>query len=580
MRKSAFILTLLLALPAQAGFIQDSIDDGSLVLYHDYRRGDTQDLSGEGNHGTQSNTNWSSRGLEFINNTAAVLTVADAAELQLTEGTIVVFGEWHTMYDFETYVSKRDAGGDNYAFYSKVAPADRLYFWDGATGRFVAADLRGKTYTAVNFKSGEAAEGFIDGVSIGAFNDTSTVTTDDAPLLIGNYHLNSRNAYSPLKAILIFNDKLTATEHITLYAELSSMTWPTKGGGTAQGTYGAEVVVDGDMETTGTAAYTAGNSATLTKQADRVLGGDQILRVAHNGTADPNAFQNILTTGTEYRVTGWARGDGTGYPRLWDSTTTYWQGTTSTTWQHFDVTSAAGNQWLVLTCIIAVAGNCEFDNVTVTEVGSDHAQYTSDWNAKTSANIATGSYVDDTHFYQYSGAVKVEVQTVKGEDAKVIENTNDGITYIDGVYMNGDETQNAYGTWEWYASHGGSATTSFFIIINDALTDGYYIEVQSDESVGLYELAAGAPSTLGKSAASLVTADTWHKYKVTRRQSDGQFSFYVDDTLVTAASGSNPVADTTVTSTDNFGWNVDNGDKICLGTKTGNYAIVKKHGVQ
>ena len=63
--------------------------EGVLKLYHDYRAGHVQDLSGNSNHGVMTATAWTNRGISFPASTSKI-TVADSAELQLTEGTLVV----------------------------------------------------------------------------------------------------------------------------------------------------------------------------------------------------------------------------------------------------------------------------------------------------------------------------------------------------------------------------------------------------------------------------------------------------------------------------------------------------------
>jgi hypothetical protein len=592
MRKSAFIIgfatvlalvLVMLCSPAQAGssFIQDSIDDGSLVLYHDYRAGHTQDLSGQGNHGT-SDAFWSTNGLQFSTNEEVTVTDGGAAtELQLTEGTLIVIGEWSAQTGDTAFFVKRDAGGTNYQF--RIFDSTNLGFYDGVAERLIATSVIGKKYVAANFKSGENWEVFIDGISGGTAAASSTVTGDDADLIIGNWYLGTKPLDGPLQAVLIFNDKLSATEHAQLNAELTSLTWPKKGAGTGQGTYGAELVSNGDMETgSPPTGWLAGNSATLTAQTNRVLGGDQVLRVAHNGVGNPFAYQAaLLTVGTEYRATGWARGDGTGIPTIATGTAfeVRWTGTTSTTWQRFDLTWSSLGVDVYLRCAIAVAGNCEFDNVTVTEVSADHTQFKSDWNAKVSANI-TSNYIHDTPLEVTSGAYKVEVQTVKGQDAKVMECTNAGIAGVHTKFIQGSTTQDAYGTWEFTFSKAAGSTLYASFVMDEAVANGYMVILSATEQIILYEIPAG--TTHFATAASYFSDSTFYTIKVTRRQSDGMMTVYLDGVEVdeSGGAGANPVADTTHTTSEGYAFDMDAGDIIVLGTKDGNYAMVKKHGVQ
>jgi hypothetical protein len=204
--------------------IQKLKNEGVLKLYHDYRSRDVTDKSGNSNDGVMTDTQWTNEGLQF-NSTTDKVAVADSVELQLTEGTIIVFGNLQNSSSTSQFVSKVDVGGVNYDFGCASTP--RLQFYDGSNVRTLGTSLDGKKYSAVNFKSGETPEGFVDGVSVGSFSGSVTVTTDDAPINIGNYAIVARNLGMVLKAVLIINRKLTATEHAQLYGELSNFSAPT-----------------------------------------------------------------------------------------------------------------------------------------------------------------------------------------------------------------------------------------------------------------------------------------------------------------------------------------------------------------
>ena len=132
-----------------------------------------------------------------------------------------------------------------------------------------------------------------------------------------------------------------------------------------------ELLTDGDMEASTAVAYTAQNSATLTKETGTPHGGSQVLRIAYNSVNYPSATQAVLTIGKTYRATGWARSDGTYTPRAphydggW-----VWIGTTSTDWQYFDETFVAGNTSVTLQAGATAAGYAEFDDVSIFEIGT------------------------------------------------------------------------------------------------------------------------------------------------------------------------------------------------------------------
>lgn len=130
---------------------------------------------------------------------------------------------------------------------------------------------------------------------------------------------------------------------------------------------GYNLIVDGDMETAGTAAWTA-SDATLSKDSTAPLyQGTQHLRV----TSTANTFyasQSILQIGAPYRVTGAARSvSGSAIPVVYNNGV-QWTGTTSTSWQEFDVTFTASAAAFLIGSNSVHPGVVDFDNVSVTRV--------------------------------------------------------------------------------------------------------------------------------------------------------------------------------------------------------------------
>jgi hypothetical protein len=113
----------------------------------------------------------------------------------------------------------------------------------------------------------------------------------------------------------------------------------------------------------------------------------------------------------------------------------------------------------------------------------------------------------------------------------------------------------AYGEWEWWAER--ATGDDFYSIIiasqaaeyNDAAQDGYYVAVNTSGRMDFSRVDNGAITLLMRSADGLVSSGNFKKYKVTRDEND-EFSIYYDDTLVTAATGSNPVTDATYTASN------------------------------
>lgn len=115
--------------------------------------------------------------------------------------------------------------------------------------------------------------------------------------------------------------------------------------------------------------WTALSNACITKQLGASEGGFQIMNVSYVDASFPTARQAILTIGKEYKITGWARGDGTKAPKIQSGDASLsWTGTSSTDWQRVDVTGITTNINLDLVCNTTEAGFAEFDDVFVTEL--------------------------------------------------------------------------------------------------------------------------------------------------------------------------------------------------------------------
>jgi len=131
-----------------------------------------------------------------------------------------------------------------------------------------------------------------------------------------------------------------------------------------------ELLADNDMETVGVADWTAINSATLTKETTSPYEGSQVLKVAYSSVSTPRAQQSILTIGAKYQITGWARSNGVNPPRVYDGGTTLWTGTTSTSWQEFNliVTVASTGIGFGFAGGSSSASYCEFDGISIKNI--------------------------------------------------------------------------------------------------------------------------------------------------------------------------------------------------------------------
>jgi len=130
--------------------------------------------------------------------------------------------------------------------------------------------------------------------------------------------------------------------------------------------------IDLDMEEVGVAEWTAEGGATLTKGTSVPAEGTQYLRITRV-SSNPGAYQDILRAYHKYNVTGYARGDGTANPVLYVGTNVIWTGTSSTSWQAFDVNfeadTATYQTRLRLFSINGGGGNySDFDGIELTDI--------------------------------------------------------------------------------------------------------------------------------------------------------------------------------------------------------------------
>lgn len=112
------------------------------------------------------------------------------------------------------------------------------------------------------------------------------------------------------------------------------------------------LLVDGNMETAGVTSWVAATSA-LTKTTINPHSGTQCLQIKGTG-GYPTAIQYCFSTGKDYRLTGWARGDGTnattiGLADASGAIYNAWYGTASSTdWESFSLDFTAYRDFLYL----------------------------------------------------------------------------------------------------------------------------------------------------------------------------------------------------------------------------------------
>lgn len=196
--------------------IQQKKLSGELVLFHDYRKGSFNDLSLYGNDGTPANVIWHDNSISF--NFNSTLSVADNVSNQIIEGTLVLYGNFSKtlIYNGQSNILGKVGGsGCNFLF---LRSSSNFIFYDGVVLSSCAFTFP-CSYIAVNFKNGEKPSFYKDGIFLGEGNNVlNNFSIKNESVYIGNYG----TWYPEINEIygaMIFNTKLTATEHSQLYSE-------------------------------------------------------------------------------------------------------------------------------------------------------------------------------------------------------------------------------------------------------------------------------------------------------------------------------------------------------------------------
>ena len=216
----------------QGSFIQQSIRDGSLVLYHDYRLGHARDLSGNGNNGTLVAPAQFQRNGVFIeaSNATAAITVPYAASIAPSQETTVSlfaggYGPWPAPgpTTLTQYIRYNGVGDFHGVRFNVGTTINRIVLDNPTTTTTMttsAGRLSSARYFGVNQSDGGSPSAYING-DLAASSVTLQVFTGAAnTLYIGNYSGGSRGVGGCYSAFMLFNRELTATEHARLYGEL------------------------------------------------------------------------------------------------------------------------------------------------------------------------------------------------------------------------------------------------------------------------------------------------------------------------------------------------------------------------
>ena len=167
----------------------------------------------------------------------------------------------------------------------------------------------------------------------------------------------------------------------------------------------------------------------------------------------------------------------------------------------------------------------------------------------------------------------VTVQKIT-KPVKVIECIVQGETNISTAEFQQTPTEGAYGEWnfEFYKKDNSSLDINFIANIigseGDTGLDGYNIRLNSSDNLVLKRINGASVSNLIVATNGDVPVETWTKLKITRSVS-GEFSIYLNDVLVTATVGTNPITDNIYTESNYINIHLNTGDKIAYSSKGG-----------
>lgn len=193
-------------------------------------------------------------------------------------------------------------------------------------------------------------------------------------------------------------------------------------------------------------------------------------------------------------------------------------------------------------------------------------------------NIA-GGFIGDTPFTVDTGSYHVGTETIDGEECRVIDFATGGGIYLTHQKVGPDANDTQYGTYECWVYQ--PAGTSFNIYLSNNLLGwpnfvGYRYGNWAGGGYFFLQKSDGATaSDLMQSSESLIF-DEW--YKITLERTAGNvFTLSVNDTPITAVSGSNPVTDSTYTSATYIRVSADTNVKIAFASRDGTYAFKKEN---
>jgi hypothetical protein len=285
------------------------------------------------------------------------ISIASTDTLDLTSMTMFVFGDFRSQVSTEFLLTTADLSTRWFI------NATSTQFVTGGVTSALAVNIVPSKSLAVSVNTSETPNFYVDGAPAGPGSLAVTMATGTHQWYVAGL-AGGFDVRSPVSGILIFPVALSTTEIADLHTWSQSRFTPHKqwpGYGLRYPDRCPNLLSDGDMEAFGASAWGIAGGATLSKQGS-AHAGKQCLRVYHP-TNHAGASQAVLTTGKQYHVTGWARSDGVGLPRVYANNTIMWTGTTSTAWQYIDGIGIADGSAAGLWKIGANDSYVEFDDI-------------------------------------------------------------------------------------------------------------------------------------------------------------------------------------------------------------------------
>lgn len=225
--------------------------------------------------------------------------------------------------------------------------------------------------------------------------------------------------------------------------------------------------------------------------------------------------------------------------------------------------------------------------------GARAIQFSSGWGVPVSVAAeggAIGQYLGGTplRFGDATCRAKIVAERVTyggtTKLCKVIECTTAGLLYMPtSLYRFASPTEAAYGLFDFLVNKGAEGNTTDVLFVASVAGGqaaggqaAYLVRINSSEAVALNTQSA----TLCRSANSAISVGTWNRIHVARTPT-GSFSIYLNGTLMSVAggAGTNPVTDTSNTTSDYVVLDLDAGDKILWASEDGQWGLAKHLGV-